>query len=52
MTLFCNIIKVSCCCYSGDGSFIVSGSGDSSLRVWESHSGRCISTFKAHRNKV
>ena len=33
-------------CLSADGSMVISGSGDNSIKVWDAVSGACLSTLK------
>ncbi|EFH84643.1 protein kinase domain-containing protein [Ktedonobacter racemifer] len=37
---------------SRDGHWLVSGSNDNTVRLWEVNSGRCVHTFKGHTNIV
>jgi len=41
---------VSCCQF--DEKMIVSGSGDCTLKVWETETGKCTLTLKGHREEV
>jgi WD40 repeat protein len=38
--------------YSPDGSRIVSGSGDNTIKIWDAGSGRELDTFKGHTGGV
>ena len=40
------------CAFSPDGARIVSGSSDTSLRLWDASSGRCIRTLEGHSGGV
>ncbi|MBU1226628.1 MAG: WD40 repeat domain-containing protein [Actinobacteria bacterium] len=40
------------CAVSPDGAWIVSASGDQTLRVWEAASGECLRTLSGHTNGV
>jgi len=39
---------VTSVCLSADSRFALSGSGDSTLKLWELSSGRCLRTFQMH----
>ena len=41
---------VSAVAISADGSFIVSGSGDGSLKIWDTKSGRVLKTLEGHNS--
>jgi WD40 repeat protein/ankyrin repeat protein/serine/threonine protein kinase len=38
--------------FTGDGRFILSGSDDTTLRLWEASSGRCIRVFESQKLEV
>jgi len=38
--------------FSNDGRWIISGSNDLTIRVWEVSTGRCIRTFRGHTHSV
>ncbi|OZY87545.1 hypothetical protein CBP51_11410 [Cellvibrio mixtus] len=40
------------CALSADGRYLVSGSGDASLRLWELSSGECVREFIGHSSGV
>jgi WD40 repeat protein len=40
------------CAFSPDGSQLVSASGDKTLKVWETLSGRLVHTLKGHEDRV
>ena len=44
-----NVVSVS---YSPDGSRIVSGSRDDTIRIWDSKSGECLLVLKGHEGDV
>jgi uncharacterized protein YjbI with pentapeptide repeats len=44
--------EVSCVAPLGEGSRIVSGSWDNTLRLWDTHSGQCLRVFEGHKNWV
>ena len=43
---------VSSVVFSGDGKYLVSGSGDNIIGLWKVSSGECIKTFTGHSNSV
>ncbi len=38
--------------YSPDGRSIVSGSRDGTVKIWDTASGKCVSTFEGHKSDV
>jgi WD40 repeat protein len=44
--------SVSCCAWSPDGTRLLSGSGDGTLRVWDARSGRALLTLEGHESGV
>jgi WD40 repeat protein len=44
--------SVECLAVSPDGNWILSGSGDRTLRVWDPGSGRCLRTLDDHADRV
>ena len=43
---------VSSCNFSPCGQFIVSGSWDNTVKIWDVLSGNCIKTLKGHTNDL
>jgi WD40 repeat protein len=43
---------VNCISFSPDGQLIVSGSGDSTVKIWETSTGQCLTTFPEKVNGV
>ena len=43
-----NITQVFCCCFSPDGSTILSGSDDDTLKLWRTRDGSLINTLNGH----
>eukprot|EP01038_Epipyxis_sp_PR26KG_P004550 gene4550-6422_t len=43
---------INCVCYSPDGELIVTGSDDTTIKIWNSKSGECLSTLDGHENSV
>ena len=44
--------QVVCCCFSPDGSFVLSGSRDNTLKVWRTHDGSLVNTLQGHTKAV
>ena len=44
--------SVRCMCVSADGTRVLTGSGDRTLKLWDSHSGECLQVFKGHTDCV
>lgn len=42
----------SCVCMTSDCSKVISGSFDSTIKIWSTESGQCLSTLKGHRMYV
>ncbi|HRS71421.1 MAG TPA: hypothetical protein P5175_06175 [Anaerohalosphaeraceae bacterium] len=38
--------------FSPDGQYIVSGSSDNSVKIWDTKSGKCIKTLEGHKHSV
>lgn len=38
--------------YSDDGQFLVSGSADKTVKVWDTKTGKCIRTLVGHKGKI
>ena len=38
--------------YSSDGRFVVSGSGDKTVRIWDVDTGECVKILKGHTSEV
>jgi WD40 repeat protein len=38
--------------FSNDNKFIISGSGDETLKLWDVQTGECLKTFKGHSGCV
>ena len=38
--------------YSPDGTKIISGSGDKTIKIWDANTGECLQTFKGHSGTV
>ena len=47
-----HVTQVLCCCFSPDGSTILSGSRDKTLKLWRTCDGSLINTLNAHTNIV
>lgn len=52
MTLQGHTFSVNGVAISGDGFTVVSGSGDSTVKVWDARTGACLATLKGHTGKV
>ena len=44
--------SVNSVCFSPDGQYIISGSNDHTIKLWEAESGKLIRTFKGHSDWV
>jgi len=44
--------KVHCVSFSPDGTTLASSSADKSVRLWDSFSGRCVTTLRGHDGEV
>ena len=38
--------------YSPDGTKIISGSGDETVKIWDANTGKCLKTLEGHSNTV
>ena len=47
-----HVTQVICCCFSPDGSTILSGSSDKTLKLWRTSDGSLINTLNAHTDWV
>ena len=47
-----HVTQVYCCCFSPDGSTILSGSWDKTLRLWRTRDGSLINTLNGHTETV
>ena len=47
-----HVTQVYCCCFSPDGSTILSGSLDNTLKLWRTRDGSLINTLNGHTNTV
>ena len=45
-------MKVLCCCFSSDGTWIASGSGDDTLKIWDKQELKCLKTLEGHTDPV
>jgi WD40 repeat protein len=45
-------VQVSSCSWSPDGTKVVSGSLDKTVRVWDVSRGECIATLTGHESAV
>ena len=43
---------VSSVAYSPDGTKIVSGSGDKTIKIWDANTGQCLKTLEGHSDDV
>ena len=49
---FLILLKVICCSYSPNGIYILSGSSDNTLKIWESSTGNLLFTLNEHTSAV
>ena len=47
-----HVTQVRYCCFSPDGSTILSGSHDKTLKLWRTRDGSVINTFNGHTDPV
>ena len=47
-----HVTQVWCCCFSPDGSTILSGSDDKTLKLWRTRDGSLINTLNVHSYTV
>ena len=47
-----DVSQVVCCCFSPDGSLVLSGSYDNTLKVWRTHDGSLVNTLQGHTGYV
>ena len=47
-----DVSQVRCCCFSPDGSLVLSASYDSTLKVWRTHDGSLVNTLQGHTHFV
>ena len=47
-----HVTQVECCCFSPDGSTILSGSCDNTLKLWRTRDGSLINTLNGHTDRV
>ena len=47
-----HVTQVMCCCFSPDGSTILSGSRDNTLKLWRTRDGSLINTLNGHTSAV
>ena len=47
-----HVTQVACCCFSPDGSTILSGSHDKTLKLWRTRDGSLINTLNGHTHYV
>ena len=47
-----HVTQVECCCFSPDGSTILSGSWDKTLKLWRTRDGSLINTLHGHTHIV
>ena len=46
-----DVSQVQCCCFSPDGSLVLSGS-DKTPKVWRTHDGSLVNTLQGHTDFV
>ena len=47
-----HVTQVVCCCFSPDGSTILSGACDRTLKLWRTRDDSLINTLNGHTNTV
>ena len=47
-----DVSQVRCCCFSPDGSLVLSGSWDNTLKVWRTRDGSLVNTLQGHTKDV
>ena len=47
-----HVTQLRCCCLSSDGSTILSGSDDNTLKLWRTRDGSLINTLNGHTDAV
>ena len=47
-----HVTQVNCCCFSPDGSTILSGSCDKTLKLWRTRDGSLVNTLNGHTDYV
>jgi WD40 repeat protein len=44
--------EVNCIPFSKDGQMVASGSMDGTVKIWDTSTGQCLTTFRGHRDRV
>jgi WD40 repeat protein len=44
--------EMNCVSFSGDGQLVASGSEDITLKIWDTLTGQCLTTFRGHSRRV
>ena len=52
LTLYGHKLPVTCVQFVSDGSLVLSGSADKSIKVWSPKFGNCLKSFKAHDGTI
>ena len=47
-----HVTQAECCCFSPDGSTILSGSADKTLNLWRTRDGSLVNTLNGHTDIV
>ena len=47
-----DVSQILCCCFSPDGSLVLSGSRDNTLKVWRTHDSSLTNTLQGHTDLV